>query len=131
MDLNGDGRLSKDEIRAGYNEYFGRSIGEKEINKIFEKCDADGSGGIEYSEFVVATMNEKKILSNNKLKQAFKMFDKDDGGTISVDEVREVLSFGGHLDEKVVKKILKSIDKDGNGEIDFDEFVKMMQKNIA
>ena len=38
-----------------------------EIDEMFAKVDADGSGEIEYSEFVVATMNEKNLLSNNKL----------------------------------------------------------------
>ncbi len=34
---------------------------------MFDKVDADKSGAIDYSEFVVATMNEKNLLSNNKL----------------------------------------------------------------
>ena len=55
---------------------------------MFAKVDADGSGEIDYSEFVVATMNEKNLLSNNKLQTAFKMFDKDGGGSISTDEIR-------------------------------------------
>jgi len=39
-------------------------------------------------------MNEKNLLSNNKLHTAFKMFDKDGGGSISTDEIKQVLSFG-------------------------------------
>jgi Ca2+-binding EF-hand superfamily protein len=31
------------------------------------------------------------------------MFDKDGGGTISVDEIKEVLSFGQHLEEHVIQ----------------------------
>jgi calcium-dependent protein kinase len=94
MDINGDGRLSKDEIQQGFGQYFGRSLNDKEVDEMFEKVDADGSGEIDYSEFVVATMNEKNLLSNNKLQTAFKMFDKDGGGSISTDEIKQVLSFG-------------------------------------
>jgi serine protease Do len=36
----------------------------------------DGSGFIDYSEFVIASMNEKNLLTNEKLQSAFKMFDK-------------------------------------------------------
>jgi len=130
MDLNGDGKLSKEEIKSGYGEYFGRSLNDQEVDEMFDKVDADGSGEIEYSEFVVATMNEKNLLSNNKLQSAFKMFDKDGGGSISIDEIKQVLSFGQNLDEDVIKKIIDQVDADGDGEISFDEFAQMMLKNI-
>ena len=67
MDKNGDGKLQKDEIKDGYAEFFGRNISDEEIDEMFAKVDTDGSGEIEYSEFVVASLNEKNILSNNKL----------------------------------------------------------------
>lgn len=67
MDKNGDGKLSKEEIKAGFSDYFDRSLNDQEIDEMFEKVDADKSGAIDYSEFVVATMNEKNLLSNNKL----------------------------------------------------------------
>ena len=57
---------------------------------------------INYSEFVIAAMNEEEVLSSNKLQTAFRMFDKDGGGTISPDEIKQILSFGQHLDEKVI-----------------------------
>ena len=67
MDINGDGKLSKEEIQIGFAQYFGRSLDDREVDEMFDKVDADGSGSIDYSEFVVATMNEKNLLSNNKL----------------------------------------------------------------
>ena len=103
MDVNGDGKLSKEEIKNGYLEYFGKSLTDEQIDDMFAQVDADGNGEIDYSEFVVATMNEKNLLSNNKLQTAFKMFDKDGGGSISTDEIKQVLSFGQNLDEAVVQ----------------------------
>ena len=102
MDTNGDGKLDKEEIKKGYAEYFGRTLNDNEIDEMFDKVDSDKSGAIDYSEFVVATMNEKNLLSNNKLQTAFKMFDKDGGGSISTEEIKQVLSFGQNLDEEVV-----------------------------
>ena len=126
MDLNGDGKLDKNEIKAGYKEYYDKDLSDEEIDEIFAKVDADGSGEIEYSEFVIATMNEKNLLSNNKLQTAFKMFDKDGGGTISTEEVKQVLSFGQNLDEEVVNQIIQQVDANGDGEISFEEFAEMM-----
>ena len=106
MDINGDGKLSKQEVKLGYAEYFGKQLGDDEVDDMFNKVDADGSGEIDYSEFVVATMNDKALLSSDKLQTAFKMFDKDGGGTISNDEIKQILSFGQNLDEKVINEII-------------------------
>ena len=130
MDLNGDGKLQKDEIKQGYAEYFGRNLSDQEVDEMFAKVDADGSGEIEYSEFVVATLNEQNILSQSKLQTAFKMFDKDGGGSISISEIKEVLSFGQNLDDEVVNQIIKQVDANGDGEISFEEFSQMMLQNI-
>ena len=97
---------------------------------MFAQVDADGNGEIDYSEFVVATMNEKSLLSNNKLHTAFKMFDKDGGGSISTDEIKQVLSFGQTLDEAVIAQIVEQVDANGDGEISYEEFAAMMLKNI-
>jgi calcium-dependent protein kinase len=67
MDKNGDGVLTKEEIKNGYAEYFGRTLGDNEVDEMFKNVDVDGNGSIDYSEFIVATMNEKHLLSNNKL----------------------------------------------------------------
>ena len=105
-------------------------MSDEEVDDMFKKVDVDDSGAIDYSEFVVASMNEKNLLSNNKLQTAFKMFDKDGGGSISTEEIKQVLSFGQNLEESVVNEIIKQVDANGDGEISFDEFAEMMLKNI-
>merc|ERR1712228_829122 len=109
---------------------FGKTISDEEVDEMFSKVDVDDSGAIDYSEFVVASMNEKNLLSNNKLQSAFKMFDKDGGGSISTDEIRQVLSFGQNLEESVVNDIIAQVDANGDGEISFDEFAEMMLKTV-
>ena len=73
-------------------------------------------------------MNEKALLTNDKLEAAFKMFDKDGSGLISTDEIKQVLSHGKHLDDATVTEIIKQVDENGDGEISFEEFSKMMKK---
>jgi calcium-dependent protein kinase len=43
---------------------------------IFDKVDIDGSGGLDYSEWQIATINKRSILQEEKLLGAFKLFDK-------------------------------------------------------
>ena len=95
---------------------------------MFEKIDLDGNGTIDYTEFVMATINEKNLVTNDRLLQAFKMFDKDNSGALSYDEIKEVLCFDSQVDEASVQKIIEEVDENGNGEIEFDEFCNMMKK---
>ena len=46
------------------------------------------------------------------------MFDKDGGGSISVDEIREVLSVGQNLSDDIVNQIIKQVDG-GGGKLEF------------
>ena len=57
LDVNGDGKLSKDEILNGYEEAFGTPLNVEDVNKMFNEIDIDGNGSIDYTEFVMATMN--------------------------------------------------------------------------
>ena len=54
------------------------------------------------------------------------MFDKDGGGTISTEEIKQVLSFGQNLEESLIEQIIKQVDENGDGEISYDEFAQMM-----
>ena len=107
FDTNGDGKLSKQEIIEGYENNFGKTMNQDEVDDLFSQVDIDGSGYIDYSEFVVASMNEKNLVTKDKLEAAFKMFDKDGSGCISTDEIRQVLSFGKTLDDAAVTSIIK------------------------
>lgn len=71
----------------GYERHFGCKITVGEMDRMFSNIDIDGNGSIDYSEFLMATMNTKNALSEEKLKQAFMMFDADSNGTISAKEI--------------------------------------------
>lgn len=128
FDENGDGMLSKEEIKNGYEKVFGYSINEEQINSMFKAVDLDGSGYLDYSEFVVATMNEKNLFSEKKLKAAFKMFDKDDSGLISKDEVKESLLRIQKFSDDELEEIIGQVDENGDGEISFEEFKIIMTR---
>ncbi len=55
---------------------------------------------------MIATLNEKTLLNDEKLRAAFKMFDKDGSGSISAKELRDVLGAGKTIDVKVIDDIL-------------------------
>jgi len=127
LDKNSDGKLSREELIEGYTHILGDMAGE-EVDRIMKIADADGSGELDYSEWVVASMDKRKLLTNEKLESAFNLFDRDGGGSISANEIKEVLGVGKNIDEKIWNEIIMEVDGNGDGEISFLEFKIMMQK---
>lgn len=48
----------------------------KTVETVFNELDLDGSGKVEFSEFLVASMQKEKIVSRDKIEKAFKLIDQ-------------------------------------------------------
>lgn len=70
------------------------------------------------------------MLNKDKLRAAFKLFDLDNNGKITMNEITKVLRGGAAAsstqEAEEWKCIVAEIDKDGDGEISFNEFHEMM-----
>ena len=131
LDKNSDGKLSKDELLTGFTEIMGAAAAQDEVERIMNTVDTDGNGWIDYSEFVMATLNKKNLLSDERLEAAFRIFDKDNNGFIDASEIRAVLGKGKNLDDNVWEELISEVDINGDGEVSFKEFKKMMQQLIV
>ena len=122
MDVSGTGQLTKEEFSVKLVELYGENDGKEMANNIFNSLDLDGSGKISYDEFLSAMINSKKVVTEERLEKAFKMFDKDNSGKLSVKEIKNV--FGGT--EEQWKHVIDEVDLNNDGEVDFGEFKIMM-----
>jgi len=53
---------------------MGTTAAEVEVARIMNNCDMDKNGHIDYSEFISATIDKRKLLSKERLKHAFAIF---------------------------------------------------------
>ena len=67
----------------------------EKLIEILKGADTDGSGDINYCEFLAVTMDEQIYLREDYLRTAFAMFDKDSSGKIDSQEVVALLSGDG------------------------------------
>merc|ERR1712055_1103311 len=92
------------------------------------EVDIDGNGTIEFEEFL--SMMKKKASETDEesdLREAFKIFDRDKDGFISMKELKKVASMlGTMLSKEELDEFMAEADSDGNGKLDYDEFVKML-----
>lgn len=132
FDLDGDGRLTKDELIQGMSQIMTKGEAISDVEKIMTVIDVDNNGFIEYEEFLRATLNKEKLLSKENIKLAFDLFDQDGSGYISKEELKNVLGRGQskEVPDNVWSSIIKEIDSNSDGEISFDEFYEVMVKLI-
>jgi calcium-dependent protein kinase len=57
---------------------------------LFEDLDVNESGKIDYVEFISAAMKNETAIIQEKLKAAFRLFDVNQDGYISKEEVEKV-----------------------------------------
>ena len=136
LDKSKDGRLDYNEIIEGFKKLDSKFLNELEIDNIediIKRIDTDGSGYVEYEEFLVATVNKNLILSENNLKVAFDYFDKNNSGNLDQKEIKGLLLMLCKKDvcTKEIKKIIDEIDENKDGEISFDEFKGLMKKVLS
>lgn len=122
LDKNGDGKVSKEELLVVYKDIAGSVNAEKDVDNIMRNVDTDGSGFIDYTEFIQASLNKEIMFSKANLEKAFSLFDKDKNGNITAEEIAEIFSSGELGEDNMWKGILKQVDINGDGLIDLKEF---------
>jgi len=65
LDKNSDGKLTIDEIKEGLSGVTDKSF--DEVRKVISSIDTDGSGKIDYTEFLAATMEKSLYMKHEKL----------------------------------------------------------------
>jgi calcium-dependent protein kinase len=80
-----------------------------------------GSDGlINYSEFLAATIDLKSIVSEDKLKAVFKMFDTDNSDYITVENMQIAFQKqGNQISLQEIKAYISQYDVSSDGRIDF------------
>ena len=124
FDVDGGGTITAEEL----GEVM-KSLGQKptraQLESMVREIDADGDGAIDFPEFL--TMMLRKINEGDperELRDVFTVFDKDQSGTISADELKSVMKvIGEKLTEQEIEDAIRLADTTGDGEVDYDEFI--------
>lgn len=134
FDKNKNGRLSRDELIEGFREVRGIDFSEKEIDDLIKRVDVDGSGDIDYNEFITGAVSTERMLTEERLEKAFKLFDANGDNSITMTEIKAVLDHWKHVDESLVEKALQDIGKSATGKnstLSYQEFKTFIKKLFA
>jgi Ca2+-binding EF-hand superfamily protein len=145
MDLDGDGKLSPEEFEKACAA-LDPPISAKDAKKLFSEMDKDGDGTVSSEEYYASVgapgefapdatpkrVAPEKPVSQDDLKaklgqafkngkEAFKAFDADGDGKLSLDEWKKRCADLG-IPPGEAEKLFKELDKNGDGTISEDEF---------
>ncbi|XP_026213888.1 calcium-binding protein 2 isoform X2 [Anabas testudineus] len=92
-------------------------------------------GKVDFEDFV-ELMGPKMLAETadmigvKELRDAFKEFDSNGDGLISLTELREAMKklMGEQVTNREINEILRDVDLNGDGLVDFEEFVRMMSR---
>ncbi|CAB9500986.1 MAP kinase-activated protein kinase 2 (Fragment) [Seminavis robusta] len=162
LDTSGKGTLTLEDLRRAYQDFFPNddedgeegecdadttssssssskpqikscTISDEQIQELIRQVNFSGSGSISYSEFTVATMMEKNLIDDDKLRAAFAYFDKEGTGVITAQNLKDALhiddSHGSAADAYVTKKIIGQVSQ--SGVIEFEDFKNMMSSRTV
>ena len=130
IDKDRNGVISKDELFAQLKLEVSEDLALKEAERIISIVDNDGSGEIDYTEFLRVCLEEESFISKENLEKAFYYFDKDRSNTIEKHELMTWLSEGAIIPMSLIEELIEEVDNNKDGVIDFNEFKDLLFEKI-
>merc|ERR1712025_35069 len=122
FDMDGDGMITKDELRK-LVEKVGGSMTEGEAKGLINQADKDGNESIDFSEF---SKLWAAIKGEGEGEKEIPKLDVDNSGYITKDEMMTVITdcdhFAGDKMEEA-RKCIAELDVDKDGRVSYPEFL--------
>ena len=126
FDVNGDGKISIWELAEVFIKQ-GAKVTKEDLERIMREVDKDESRSIDFDEFL-AIMADNLEVTDNELLEAFNVFDHDNSGTLSEEEIITVMrALGMWMSKAEAKKMMIQADTDSSGDISYEEFVRCIK----
>lgn len=127
FDKKGNGQVSTKELGNIFKSLALHMSADK-LKEWADEADEEALGYMEWDNFKL--LFERKLKEDEderELREAFRVLDKQNKGTIPVDDLRWILkSLGDDLTEEELDDMINETDTDGSGTVDYEEFKSLM-----
>ncbi|CAG2216529.1 troponin C-like isoform X1 [Mytilus edulis] len=127
FDKKGNGHVSTKELGNIFKS-LALQISADKLKEWADEADEEALGYMEWENFKI--LFERKLKEDEderELRDAFRVLDKQNKGTIPVDDLRWILkSLGDDITEEELDDMIAETDTDGSGTVDYEEFKSLM-----
>ena len=129
FDTDKTGTIDYHELKVAMRA-LGFDVKKQEVLALMRDYDRDGVGQIEYHDFLeIMTTKISERDPVEEILKAFKLFDEDSTGRISVRNLRRIArELGENLSDEELQAMIDEFDKDNDGEISEQEFLNIMKQ---
>eukprot|EP00933_Yihiella_yeosuensis_P038139 TRINITY_DN3209_c0_g2_i1.p1 TRINITY_DN3209_c0_g2~~TRINITY_DN3209_c0_g2_i1.p1 ORF type:complete len:640 (-),score=145.07 TRINITY_DN3209_c0_g2_i1:153-2072(-) len=137
IDKDGTGQIGEEGLWLAF-AMLGMKLNQRELREAFTSVDTDGSGSIEWPEFLflMAQFGAESSLESkftqerlDELREVFAIFDEDGSGSLEAEELAVVMrSLGMTPTQEEIERMIDEVDADGSGAIEWPEFLTLMSK---
>jgi len=132
FDVDSSGSIDYKELKAAMKA-LGVQVKKDELKKMITDVDADGSGSVEFPEFL--TMMTAKMGANDtkeEIDKVFAMFDEAGTGKIDFKALKKVArELGENLSDEDLQSMVEHADKGHLGYVSKNDFYRLMKKKQA
>jgi calmodulin len=124
FDKDGNGQITSKELSIVMKR-LGQNPTDAELKNMISEVDVNGDDSIDFSEFLTMMVRSQTI-------ELFRQFDKNGDGSISREELLEVVSqnFKNKFSNDEIMTKVSVADKNGDGKLNYEEFVKLLVPKI-
>nr|CAB3230143.1 centrin-3-like [Phallusia mammillata] len=127
FDTDKDQRIDYHELKVAMRA-LGFEVKKADVLKVLRDYDREGTGSIgfeDYNDVMTEWMLERD--PQEEFSKAFKLFDDDETGKISLRNLRRVArELGENMSEEELHAMIDEFDTDGDGEINLEDFISIM-----
>ena len=133
IDTNQSGTISAQELatamqRAGFS-MAQEEIESRDYTELISSADYSNHGQLNYTEFLLATLDLKRVLTDELLFSAFKHFDAENTGFITATNLVAAFQRAGYeFNEKEISEMIGELGLRDGCKIDFEEFRTILCK---
>lgn len=129
FDTNKTGTIDYHELKVAMRA-LGFDVKKPEVVELMNEYDREGTGSIEYADFLdIMTTKIRNRDPVEEIVKAFKLFDEDNTGKISLRNLKRVArELGENLSDDELQAMIDEFDKDQDGEISEQEFLNIMKQ---